>query len=146
MPDPFECFASECELHLTVERLCVAPRDVLASLSRVEQHSVIELTRRGSNASPVRLVFVSPVMDPEAPTVRDVLWWVAGDAWALERGEKRIEPWSATYGYPLEEEATFRLYKQCIHQATALASLLGELDYRRLLALYESELAPPHVQ
>ena len=146
MPDPFERFADECRLRIRAEPLCVAPRDVLAPLDAVEQHFLVQVSRADTDADPVRLIFVAPVNGPTAPAVRDVLWWLAGDAWVLEQGEKRLEPWAATYGYPPGEEATTRLFEECIRQASALTQLLGDLDCRRLLALYEADTAPARVR
>jgi hypothetical protein len=142
MPDAFERFAEECGLHLTAEPLCVAPRDVLAPLGAMEQHFLVELSRPSSDTAPVRLIFITPVTEPTTPATRDVLWWLAGDAWALERGDRSLEHWAATYGYPPDESATARLFDQCVRQANALAEVLGELDCRRLLTLYEAEVSP----
>jgi hypothetical protein len=141
MSDPFERFADECRLRLTAEPLCVAPRDVLAPLDAVEQHFLVELSRQESDAGPVRLIFAVPATERTTPAMRDVLWWLAGDAWALEQADRRLHLWAATYGYPSEEEATAWLFDQCSRQSAALAELLGELDCRRLLALYEAEMA-----
>lgn len=142
MPDAFERFAEECGLHLTAEPLCMAPRDVLAPLDAVEQHFLVDLSRMSSDTAPVRLIFVTPVTEPTTPAIRDVLWWLAGDTWALEQGDRKLEHWAATYGYPPDDRATARLFEQCVRQANALTRILGELDYRRLLALYEAEMSP----
>ena len=141
--DPFERFAGECSLHLTAEPLCVAPRDVVAPIEVVEQHFLVSLSRPSSNEEPLRLIFLTSVAERVDPAVRDVLWWLAGDAWVLERGEGKLEPWAATYGYPSADEGVRWLFEQAVRQAAALGRLLGESNMRRLLALYEAAMAPP---
>ena len=74
--------------------------------------------------------------------MRDVLWWAAGDAWALHRADHDLTEWAATYGYPETDEATAWLFEQARRQATALAKLLGDSNVRRLLDLYEAEVGP----
>ncbi len=140
MPYPLERFAEEHSLHLTARSLGVAPRNVLLPLEAAEQHFLVELSRPGTGAAPVRLIFVIPLMEPTEPRMRDVLWWLASDAWVLEQGERRRELWAAAYGYPPGEEATARLFGQQVQQAEALVALLGESDYRRLLALIAQEM------
>lgn len=140
--DDFERFADECALRLTAEPLCVAPRDVLASLDELDQHFLVTLTRPGFAESPVRLVFLTPVSTSGGPAMRDVLWWVAGDAWALDRADHNLTEWAATYGYPEADDATVWLFEQARRQAAALAKLLGDSNLRRLLNLYEAEVGP----
>jgi len=141
MPDSFERFAEQFDLRIDAEPLCVAPRDVLAPLDDVDQHFLVTLTRSGSE-SPVQLVFLTPVRTSGGPAIRDVLWWVAGDAWALDRADHNLTEWAATYGYPETDEATTWLFEQARRQATALAKLLGDSNLRRLLDLYEAEVGP----
>lgn len=74
--------------------------------------------------------------------MREVLWWVAGDAWVLERANHDPVDWAATYGYATTDEAVSWLFEQARRQATALAKLLGPADMKRLLALYEAEVGP----
>lgn len=140
--DDFERFADECSLRLTVEPLCVAPRDVLAPLDELEQHFLVSLTRPGAAESPVRLVFLTPARTRGGPSIRDVLWWAAGDAWALDRADQKLTTWAATYGYPEADDATMWLFEQTRRQATALGKLLGHSNMRRLLELYEAEVGP----
>ena len=141
MPDPFERFAEQFDLRIDAEPLCVAPRDVLAPLDDVDQHFLVTLTRSGSE-SLVRLVFLTPVRTSGGPGMRDVLWWVAGDAWALDRADQNLTEWAATYGYPEADDATVWLFDQARRQAAALAKLLGDSNLRRLLDLYEAEVGP----
>ncbi len=140
MPDPFESFAEEHGLQLTAEPLPAAPRNILTPLEAAEQHFLVELTRTGTSAAPVRLIFVTPLTEPTEPRLRDVLWWLASDAWVLEQGERKLELWAAAYGYPPGEEATARLFALHVRQAEALASLLGEVNYRHLLTLIAQEV------
>lgn len=125
---------------MTAEPLTIAPRDVLAPIEGVEQHFLISLSRAGMRREPLRLVFATPLSEQWGPSVRDVLWWVAGDAWAVERAEQKPDLWAATYGYPTEGEATNWLFDQALRQRNALAMLLGDDDMQRLLTLYESEI------
>lgn len=143
-PDAFDQFADECALRLTAEPLCVAPRDVLTPLEALDQHFLVSLTKHGGAHPPVRLVFLTPVKSGSGPSMRDVLWWVAGDAWVLGRASRDIAAWAATYGYPAKDEATVWLFEQSSRQAGALAKLLGDADMRRLMTLYEAEVAPSH--
>lgn len=122
------------------EPLTIAPRDVLAPIEGVEQHFLVSLSRAESRGEPVRLVFVTSLSEQGGPSIRDVLWWVAGDAWAVERAEQKPDLWAATYGYPIDGEATNWLFEQALRQRHAMAALLGEDDMQRLLALYESEI------
>lgn len=48
------------------------------------------------------------------------------------------------YGYPPGEEATARVFALYVQQADALATLLGEVSYRHLLALVAQETDPRH--
>lgn len=143
MSDTFDRFAAECGLRLTAEPLCVAPRDVLAPIESVEQHFLVSLSCAGSNAPPVRLVLLKPVTDDSNPSMREVLWWVAGDAWVLERADQEMSAWASTYGYPTGAEATAWLFGQVRRQSAGLAELLGNTHMRSLLALYEAEVGLP---
>ncbi len=145
MPDPFDGFAEECGLRLTAECLSVAPRDVLAPISQVEQHFLVTLSRQDVDADGVRLIFVTPLTSSAPPQIRDVLWWTASDAWMLEEGKREIDVWAAAFGYPAGDAATVRLFKRQTEQADSLINLLGESQYRRLLDLYGRESSPAEV-
>jgi hypothetical protein len=142
MPDPLDRFVDECGLRLTAECLSVAPRDVLTPIAQAEQHFLVTLSRPDVVADPVRLIFVTPLTSPEPPQIRDVLWWVASDAWMLEEGQREIGTWAAVFGYPLDHAATVRLFQLQTGQADTLLNLLGEFEYRRLLDLYDRESSP----
>lgn len=140
--DPFERFASECELRVTVEPLSVAPRDVLAWPADADEYFLVTLTGPRPDAGPIRLLIVVPPKETRAPpTVRDALWWLAADAWAIERADGSLERWASTYDYPLESAATARLFERQTRQTSALRALLCGDRYRQLLELYEGEVS-----
>jgi hypothetical protein len=144
MVDPFVQFASDHGLLLRAEPLPVAPRNLLNPINAVEQHFLVELSR--SHAPPgaaVRLIFALPAAGGGTPLMREVLWWLAGDAWAIDRCGGHMDEWAAAYGYPSGKAATTRLFELHRKQAQALVDVLGEFGYRRLLAIYEAEVAPP---
>ena len=140
MSDPFDVFAVHRGLRLECQLLYAAPRDVLQPPNESDQYFLVTLSRPAAAAS-VRLVFATPLREPDAPTIRDVLWWLAGDAWALEHVGSALEPWAAHHGYPPADPATVRLFESHAQQAAALATLLGPVDCRRLLTLYEAQVS-----
>src|ERR1700675_3348920 len=93
--DPFERFASACELRVSVEAISVAPRDVLASPADAEEYFLVMLTGARAEAGSIHLlIVVSPTDKRAAPTARDALWWLAADAWAIERADGDMERWA----------------------------------------------------
>lgn len=140
--DPFERLAEQCRLRLQAERLTTAPRDVLAPPSELEQHYLVTLCRDAANHQ-VRIIFAHPLSEEAPPSMRDVLWWLASDAWAIARAGGSLAAWSLIYDYPVQAEATRRLFDHHAAQASALSKLLGEVGYRRLLALYEADVRSP---
>jgi len=56
--------------------------------------------------------------------VRDALWWLAADAWAIERAEGNMERWASTYDYPAQSAATARLFDRQMRRTKALRALL----------------------
>lgn len=145
MSDQFEVFAEHCGLHVEHELLYAAPRDVLHPPSDSDQYFLVTLSGPTGDLF-VRLVYATPLTDADAPGVRDVLWWLAGDAWALEQTGSILEAWAAHYGYPPADPATRRLYDLHVRQATALETLLGPVDYRRLITLYGLQVARRHTR
>ena len=140
--DPFERFASECELRISVEAISLAPRDVLASPVDADEHFLVTLSGPRADAGSIRLVIVIPPTDEsKSPTVRDALWWLAADAWAIERADGDMERWASMYDYPLESTTTARLFERQMRQTSALRALLCGDRYRRLLELYEGEVS-----
>src|SRR5438132_385783 len=111
--DPFERFASECELRVAVEALSIAPRDVLAPPADADEYFLVTLSGPQPQTGSIRLIIVIPPTDKRAaPTVRDALWWLAADAWAIERAEGNMERWASTYDYPIQSAATMRLFER----------------------------------
>jgi hypothetical protein len=149
LPDPFDRFAAQCGLRLTVEALYAAPRDVLHPPAESDQCFLVTLDLRErdteSEMRSLRLVFLVPLADHEPPSRRDVLWWLAVDAWAVDRARGVLEDWAAGYGHPAHDPATGRLFDQHVRQATALEGFLGSERYQQLLALYRAEISPARV-
>lgn len=139
--DEVERLAVACGLTLTAEPLYAAPRDLASPPSEMEQHHLVTLARRGGTGNTMRLVFVTPLGEPAAPTLRDVLWWLAGDAWAIERAGSTRDQWAAIHGYPLEDPGTAQLFARHVTQASALNAWLGAEAYRSLVAAYAAEIA-----
>jgi len=140
--DPFERFASECELRVAIEALSIAPRDVLAPPADADEYFLVTLTGPRPEAGSIRLLIVIPSTEKRAaPTARDALWWLAADAWAIERAEGNMERWASTYEYPVQSVATVRLFDQQMRQTNALRALLCGDRYQRLLELYEGQVS-----
>src|SRR5213594_4339724 len=140
--DPFERFAAECELSVSVEAISVAPRDVVASPADADEHFLVTLTGPRAEAGSIHLLIVIPPTDKRAePTARDALWWLAADAWAIERSEGDIERWASMYDYPVENAATARVFERQVRQTKALRALLCGDKYQRLLELYEGQVS-----
>src|SRR5438128_12657725 len=140
--DPFERFAAECDLRLSVEAISVAPRDVVASPVDADEYFLVTLTGPRAEAGSLHLVIViTPTDKRAAPTARDALWWLAADAWAIERADGDIERWASMYDYPLESAATARLFERQVRQTSTLRALLCGSQYQQLLELYEGEVS-----
>jgi hypothetical protein len=140
--DPFERFAAECELSVSVEAISLAPRDVVASPVDAEEYFLVTLTGPRAEAGSIHLVIVIPPTDKRAaPTARDALWWLAADAWAIERAEGNMERWASTYDYPVQSAATARLFDRQMRQTKALRALLCGDKYQYLLELYEGQVS-----
>jgi len=140
--DPFERFASECELRVSVEAISLAPRDVLESPVEADEYFLVTLTGPRAEAGSIHLLIVIPPTDKRAaPTARDALWWLAADAWAIERADGDMERWASTYDYPLESAATKRLFERQLRQTSMLRALLCGSQYQQLLELYEGEVS-----
>jgi hypothetical protein len=138
--DAFEAFAAHAGLEIESEPIIAAPRDVLVALADLERHHLVTLTRRGGRDR-VRFVFITAALEQSQPGTRDVLWWLAADAWAVERSAGEVARWAATYGYPADSEPTAALYRQHVEQSDALRAVLGSGDYDALLTLYEGEVS-----
>jgi len=140
--DPFERFAAECELSVSVEAISCAPRDVVASPVDADEYFLVTLSGPRADAGSIRVVIVMPPTDErKSPTVRDALWWLAADAWAIERADGDMERWASLYDYPLESAATRRLFERQLRQTSTLRALLCGNQYQQLLELYEAEVS-----
>lgn len=138
--DPFERLAAECGLTLAAEALYSAPRDVASPPVEMDQHYLVTLTQASSDVV-LRVVFTTPLSDPAPPTLRDVLWWLAADGWAVERAGSVFGEWTALHGYPTQDPASARLFSQHVTQASSLATLIGNDCYSRLLEAYAAEIS-----
>lgn len=137
-----DAFAQSCGIQVTAEPVGLAPRDTTVALDQAELHYLVVLHRAGSDAS-VRFVYAKPATDGAPPTAGEVLWWMAGDAHVMEGAQAERELWATAYGLPPRAEGTARLFDQQRAQRDALAALLGDVGYRRLVSIYESEMAGP---
>ncbi len=140
-PDPFERFAGECGLRMTAEPLYSAPRDILHPPAESDQQFLVTIRGARSDEPSIRLAFATPLTDREPPSRRDILWWLASDAWAIREAEGNLSRWATGYGYPANDEATTRLFEQHLRQTVSLEALLGQERLERLLAIYASEIA-----
>lgn len=138
-PDPFEQFASEHGLKIDTEQVYSAPRDVRATPAALDRHVLVGLAGKRADVPPLRLVFLSSPEDESPPTIRDVLWWLSSDAWAIEHARHDYVTWAAMYEYPDSESATRNLFALHSRQSAGLKTLLGDAGYRDLLTLYERE-------
>src|SRR2546430_2374210 len=81
-----EWCASECELRLSLEAISLAPRDVLASPVEADEYFLATLSGPRADTGSIHiLIVIPPAEERKSPTVRDALWWLAADAWAIER-------------------------------------------------------------
>lgn len=138
--DEVERLATAGGLTLTAEALYSAPRDVASPPSEMEQHHLVTLLRRANAGDALRVVFITPLTESAAPTLRDVLWWLAGDAWAIERSGATLDRWAAIHGYPLEDPGSAQLFARHVTQASVLKAWIGTDAYRSLLAAYATEV------
>lgn len=138
--DSFSQFAAENGLRLAAADVVAAPRDVAAPPSELERYTLATVTSGRADRAPVILLFVSEQSAPHPPSMRDVLWWLAADSWAVENAGRAIDVWADTYAYAASDVATLRLFRLHVAQADRLESLLGRDAYRDLLALYRAEL------
>lgn len=140
--DPFERFVAECELGVTVEAVSAVPRDVVASPGDADEYFLVTLTGQQPEGGSIRLIVViPPTTRKRTPTARDALWWLAADAWAIERAERDMKRWAAMYEYAPQSAATARLFERQVRQTSLLRRLLCKEHYQRLLELYEREVS-----
>lgn len=140
-PDSFQHFAAEYGLRMTSEMLYSAPRDVLHPPAESDQAFLVTLRRNESGRTPVRLVFLTPLSEHKSPTHRDILWWLAADAWALREANGSLEKWAASHGYPSDDSATERRFDEHSRVVDAVRALLGKEGFDQLLALHSAEVS-----
>lgn len=139
-PDPFESFAAEHRLQLKADELVLAPRDVAASPEELGRQFLITIFGPRDDVGSVRLIFSIDSSPEHPPATRDVLWWLASDAWAVEKSNHDYRRWITMHGYDDDVSSlrAFRLHEQ---QSNALAGLLGIQPYRELIALHDQQVA-----
>ena len=140
--DPFEQLATDCGLRVSAERVSLAPRDLAAPPDEVERCYLITVAG-AEGGSVARLAFVRALQDPSPPGVRDALWWLASDAWAVERSGGDVTRWAAIQRLTPTDTAVGREFEHYSAQSRALALALGADAYQRLLAAYESSVGRP---
>jgi hypothetical protein len=138
-PDPFCEFARNRGLQFTAIDVNAAPRDLAAPCDELERYTLVSLIGQG-NAKPIQFLFITDQFDSRRLSMRDVLWWLSSDSWAIERVERDIRQWTALHHQAEESPAALRIFQLHVDQADALLGLLGEHDYQVLLALYQAEL------
>ena len=141
-PDPFVDFATQRGLRISTADLPAVPRDVLAPPSDLQWYTLVTLSGASADSVPIQTLFITEASDPRPASVRDLLWWLSSDCWALEQADREYAGWAATYHYPADDPATQRLFQVHIEQASLLIATLGERAYRELLALYVAEIKP----
>lgn len=143
--DAMSHFAASRRLRLNTEPVYHAPYDAVEPPAEAEQAYLVNLTLDDPpSTSAMRLVFfVSPTPgegrshnSEVRPSVRDVLWWLAADAWAVEHARRDPVTWAAHHGFDSNEPATQLQFDQRLRQALELRALLGDTNYGRLLTLY----------
>lgn len=138
--DPFQAFAAELGLRVTTEELSAAPRDVLASPADQDRYFLVTVAGPRETAGQVRMLFVTGA-DESQPSMRDILWWLASDSWAVEESGRDYARWAAVYRYAADDLVGARLFRMHASQADATRALVGDAAYRRLLRLYQTEVA-----
>lgn len=139
--DQFADFAARHGLRVEREELAAAPRDVVAPPRELDSHTLLTLRSGTADSEPLRMLLVSDASDMRTASIRDALWWLSADSWAIEHSGRDFRQWVTIYGYPDAEPATLRLFRLHLRQAEKLAVLLGASLYRELLAIYQAEIA-----
>ena len=138
--DPFQAFATQIDLHLATEELSAAPRDVLAPPADQDRYYLVTLSIPRDVTGQVRTLFITGSQE-NPPTTRDVLWWLASDSWAVEQAGRNFQRWASTYSVSADDPAGERIFRSHASQADAARALIGETAYRKLLTLYQTEIA-----
>ena len=141
LSDSFERLAVECGVRISVEELYTAPRDLVGPPADGEQCMLVTLQGMRGGQTPLRFAFHAPLAQTACPTLRDVLWWLASDSWAIEQAGGDKSAWAELHGYPPHDAASTRLYDRHVRIAGELRAILGPQDYERLIALYAAEVS-----
>lgn len=141
--DPFEAFAQRCGLRVRAEPVYSAPRDVLHPPADSDQAFLVTLHRERRPDETLSFVYFLPMTEERPPGIREVLWWLAADGWAIQEAQNELAVWAAGNGYSAEEQATARLFLTHRRQHTALRKLLGDGGHAELLGLHCSEVKAP---
>lgn len=139
-PDAFCEFARSRGLEFSAADISAAPRDVTADPDELERHRLVSLSSRTSDRQ-IQILFTTDQLDTRPISMRDVLWWLSSDSWAIEQAERDLSRWAALYHQSADRAGTRRLFQLHVRQADDLRDLLGAADYRVLLSLYQAELA-----
>jgi hypothetical protein len=138
--DPIEEFAKTSGLQIATTELNAAPRDLVAPPDEQERYRLAELRREGDECA-LRMLFLSDAASAQEPSIRDILWWLASDAWAIEHAGRDLNKWRSALGYA-DSEATARIFRLQSAQTEKLIELLGDTAYRDLLSRYSAQLSP----
>ena len=141
LSDSFERLALECGVRIVVEELYTAPRDLVCPPADAEQCLLITLRGVHGGQAALRFAYHAPLAQRGPPLLRDVLWWLASDSWAIEQARGEESAWAELHGYPPHDSASTRLFERHGRLAGELRSLLGPQDYERLIALYAREVS-----
>lgn len=153
MEDPFTRFATECGLSISAEAIYCAPYDIAEPPWEAEQaYLVTVITDSPTSARALQLVFmVASDLDDDGgdmddagmgvPQVRDVLWWLAADAWSIEHASRDLAIWTDQHGFDADSDTVRRRFEILLQQAVRLADMIGEADYSRLVELHRQEAA-----
>ena len=138
--DPFAQFAARYRLELSTAELAAFPRDVLAAPGDLQAHTLAALSGPSADAESIRVLFITDMSDARPVSLRDVLWWLASDCWAIEQAGRDYARWAAVYGYADTDAATLRLFKRQVDQAETLINVLSQSGYGELLEIYRAEV------
>lgn len=139
--DPFDSFAAEHGLNLTIEEIVIAPRDILAAPADQDHCFLMTVSRPPNDVRHVRTIFIVDGSDSRGPTTRDALWWLASDAWGVERASHDRVRWATENRFHPDDPATQRQFQLLSDQAGTAKAVLGDEAYRSLLELYEREVS-----
>lgn len=141
LSDSFERLALECGARIVVEELYTAPRDLVCPPADAEQCLLVTLRGIDGGQPALRFAYHTPLAQTATPLLRDLLWWLASDSWAIEQARGDEGAWAELHGYPPHDSASTRLFERHVRLAGELRALLGSQAYERLIALYAREVS-----